>query len=346
MAQNNARIIETDIFSSVAATAAGSSPTIDLFGSSGGANRFSIQAIYDVSAPSAKNFSSGRFEVDTATFQAKASMAAGDYLVIYDTLNEPWAIAANISGADPEPTGSVWQGVNPARRAQVDLSSAVIITAADVSVAFQNAFNALTSVPFVASTPPSANCTFTQNIRSPIEAPSSHNANDSGSGSIAVVVTTPGISPEVFPTTDTIYVPTHGYSNGFKIRLTTTGTLPAPFMTATDYFVIVVDEDTIQLASSLSNAFAETPIDITNQGSNGATNTITGVALAGASVTFQCSNDGTNWADIQAATAITVDGSTFLNQPNVSYRYFKAVKALTSGQVDLQGLILVIGDSI
>ncbi len=31
--------------------------------------------------------------------------------------------------------------------------------------------------------------------------------------------------------------------------------------------------------------------------------------------------------------------------PNVDYRYFKAVKALDSGDVDLKCLVLVIGDS-
>ncbi len=64
-----------------------------------------------------------------------------------------------------------------------------------------------------------------------------------------------------------------------------------------------------------------------------------------ASITYQASNDGEHWTDIEAATAITVDGSSFLEQPNVAYRYFKAVKALTSGTVDLKALVLVIGDA-
>jgi hypothetical protein len=67
---------------------------------------------------------------------------------------------------------------------------------------------------------------------------------------------------------------------------------------------------------------------------------------SGASVTFQKSNDSVNWNDIQAATSITVDGSAFVEQANVDYRYFKAVKALASGTVDLKGLVLVIGDAI
>lgn len=66
----------------------------------------------------------------------------------------------------------------------------------------------------------------------------------------------------------------------------------------------------------------------------------------GASVTFRCSNDLTTWTDIQAATAISADGSVMLNQPNIDYRYFKAVKALDSGTVDLKCLILVTGDAL
>lgn len=141
-------------------------------------------------------------------------------------------------------------------------------------------------------------------------------------------------------------IPSHGFTTGFKVQLTTTGTLPAPLLTATDYFVIVVDANTIQLAETLADALAGTEIELSDVGSDDAVNTVTGVALAGASVTFQKSNDGSNWADIQAATSISADGSVLLVQPDVSYRYFKAVKALTSGQVDLKALVLVIGDAI
>lgn len=64
-----------------------------------------------------------------------------------------------------------------------------------------------------------------------------------------------------------------------------------------------------------------------------------------ASVTFQKSNDGVNWNDIEVATAITTAGTVMVEQANVSYRYFKAVKAIGSGDVTLQAHVLVIGDS-
>jgi len=60
---------------------------------------------------------------------------------------------------------------------------------------------------------------------------------------------------------------------GTRVRLTTTTTLPAPLATATDYFVIRIDNSTFRLATSYANAIAGTQIDITNTGTG--THTIT-----------------------------------------------------------------------
>jgi len=53
---------------------------------------------------------------------------------------------------------------------------------------------------------------------------------------------------------------------GTRVRLTTTTTLPAGLATATDYYVIVVDENTFKLATTYANAVAGTQIDITDAG--------------------------------------------------------------------------------
>lgn len=60
---------------------------------------------------------------------------------------------------------------------------------------------------------------------------------------------------------------------GTRVRLTTTTTLPAPLATATDYYVIKVDDSTFKLATSYANAVAGTQIDITDAGTG--THTIT-----------------------------------------------------------------------
>jgi hypothetical protein len=155
-----------------------------------------------------------------------------------------------------------------------------------------------------------------------------------------------GVNSEVDLENGSLLIPSHGMPLGLKIRLTTTGTLPAPFLTATDYFVIPVDTNSVQLAASLADALAGEFIEIEDQGSSGGVGTLTAVALAGATVTFQKSNDGQTWVNIQSATSISSDGSVLLSQPNVSYRYFKAVKALTAGVVDLKALVLVVGPAV
>jgi hypothetical protein len=60
---------------------------------------------------------------------------------------------------------------------------------------------------------------------------------------------------------------------GTRVRLTTTTTLPGGLATATDYYVIKVDDGTFKLATSFANAIAGTAINITDAGTG--THTIT-----------------------------------------------------------------------
>lgn len=60
---------------------------------------------------------------------------------------------------------------------------------------------------------------------------------------------------------------------GTRVRLTTTGTLPAGLATATDYYVIRATDTTFKLATSFANARAGTQIDITDAGTG--THTVT-----------------------------------------------------------------------
>ena len=59
-----------------------------------------------------------------------------------------------------------------------------------------------------------------------------------------------------------ISIPKHGLADDEKIQLATSGTLPGGLAIATDYYIIVKDEDTVQLAAAQGGA----PIDITTQG--------------------------------------------------------------------------------
>ncbi len=74
---------------------------------------------------------------------------------------------------------------------------------------------------------------------------------------------------------DTLTVTAHGLRTGDIISLSSTGTLPAPLSSspAQPYHAIVVDANTLQVATSRANAEAGTKINITNSGSG--THTIT-----------------------------------------------------------------------
>lgn len=340
MARNNSVLIDKDISTTLSPANAGDSQVIDLF-SSGGALKFSCQANYTVGSYSAGAFTSGTSQVDTFGFQLQALTGAGDYLVVYDTAGLAWAAAANVSGTDPAPTGAIWTAIPSGRKVQVDISAAV--TAADVATAFATALTGLSGVTF-SSSPSTSNVGCTVTARGACTAPSVHNSDDSGAGSITGSATTPGVAPALNLTSNQITIANHGFVTGLKVVASSTGTLPAP-LTATNYYVIVVDANTIQLATSLVNALAGTAIDITNYGSNAATNTLTPASLSGATITFEGSNDGDNWVALQSATSVSSTGSTMYRDGTPNFRYFKVVKALTAGGFSLSALLFVVGDA-
>lgn len=68
-------------------------------------------------------------------------------------------------------------------------------------------------------------------------------------------------------TNDLITIVGHRFNrSGFRVRFTTSNTLPSGISLATTYFVIWVSDDTFKLASTEANALAGTAIDITSQG--------------------------------------------------------------------------------
>lgn len=157
-----------------------------------------------------------------------------------------------------------------------------------------------------------------------------------GAGVVTALAATPlatGANPEVNTADDEITIPTHGLTTGMLGRLTTTGTLPAGLSLATDYFVIVVDANTIQLATTLANAQAGTAVDITDQGSDGAVNTLTFTTMSG-TVIMQKSNDNTNWLNIGSAEAFTADEVVIFEDEPPSCLYYRLVFAMTAGRFD------------
>lgn len=70
---------------------------------------------------------------------------------------------------------------------------------------------------------------------------------------------------------NSITVPAHGYSVGQLVTLTTAATLPTGLAVNTSYYVIVIDANTIQLATSSANAAAGTAIVLSGAGSGSST---------------------------------------------------------------------------
>lgn len=82
------------------------------------------------------------------------------------------------------------------------------------------------------------------------------------------------IDANVTVATDQIAITAHGFATGDLVQLTSTGVLPAGLALATNYWVIVVDANTIAFASTLANSFAGTKVNIT-AAAGGGTHTAT-----------------------------------------------------------------------
>jgi hypothetical protein len=86
---------------------------------------------------------------------------------------------------------------------------------------------------------------------------SHHSAPEAGSISFVFV------DADVTPGTDTIVEAAHGLVTGDRIRLTSSGTLPAGLALATDYYVIRLDSGSFKLAASPKDAERGIAVDIT-----------------------------------------------------------------------------------
>ncbi len=132
---------------------------------------------------------------------------------------------------------------------------------------------------------------------------------------------------------NTITITGHGFFTGLKVALTGTN-LPTG-LSATNYWVIVVDADTIQLASSLANAEAGTPVHITGQGTT-ADATLTPAAVSGVVVKLQASNDGVHFTDISGKTVtISAAGSVLWDLGMVTYRVLRVNEAASAGAINI-----------
>jgi hypothetical protein len=144
--------------------------------------------------------------------------------------------------------------------------------------------------------------------------------------------------------TEYITIASHGLPVGLKGQVSNPGTLPTGITAVTDYFVIVIDANTIQLADTLAHALAGTSIDITNIGAG--TNTFTPTALAGGTWTLQQSNDGTNYSDVASATNVTADASFLVEKVDPTTKQMRIKCVVTAGSYSSENYVLVKGDVV
>lgn len=303
--------------------------------------KLSVQCVINVDVPSNQNFLAGEVAIETLTFDTQANTGDGDYVVVYDTAGLAWAVAADKTGSSPEPTGAVWTAIPAGRKAQADISGDT--TAAQVAASFETAFDGISGFTAVITSDDTAangTMTMTNVLRGPVTASVVKDDDDAGAGSISAATTNAGVASTVDASTDEITIASHGFTTGLKVQASSTGTLPTGLSTSTDYFVIVVDSNTIQLATSLANALAGTNIDITDQGTDGATHTIEVSALAGATVVLQRSNDGTNYDNIGTPTSISADGNVWLTDTDIEYKYARVQYTLTAGRLSATNYVV------
>ena len=132
---------------------------------------------------------------------------------------------------------------------------------------------------------------------------------------------------------DTGTAAAHGLITGTVGQMTTTGALPTGLAVSTNYFIIVVDANTVKFATTLANAQAGTAIDLTTAGTGTSTFTPATAAIS-ATAKLYASIDGANWEHVDSANdqTCTASGSYMWDEPNKGWRFVRVQFGYTSGQ--------------
>lgn len=143
------------------------------------------------------------------------------------------------------------------------------------------------------------------------------NATDATPGAAAFVAAAVTVDPA-----NTITVTAHGFVTGLKAPLTGTN-LPTG-LSAKDYWIIVVDANTVKLADSLVLARAGTAVVITNIGTT-ADAALTPSALGSSTVTVKVSLDGVTYSAYATPKTVTITttGVQFLDCGQLTVPYIQ-----------------------
>jgi hypothetical protein len=177
----------------------------------------------------------------------------------------------------------------------------------------------------------------------------SHVLDCNGLTGVSVHVVTSDVNPTAVTfasltagniTANTITIEAHGLITGTKVAATTGSALPAG-LSATNYWVIKVDANTLKLATSLANAVAGTAVDITGDGAG----TLTPTAAGSNTFKLQKSNvnDTTSWIDItdMSVTIATSATNSMFEVALPKYRYMRLIYTASAGQINLATTVTV-----
>lgn len=143
-------------------------------------------------------------------------------------------------------------------------------------------------------------------------------------------------------TANHVTITAHGYKTGIVGQVTTAGTLPTGLSLATNYYIIVIDVNTVSFASSYANAIAGTAIALSGGVGN---STYTPTALAGGTVQAQWSSDQINWVKIGSPTTVTAALNFGVTQDRPPFGYVQLVFAVTAGSLSTSTTVEINKDS-
>lgn len=188
----------------------------------------------------------------------------------------------------PEPTSPIWTAIAAGKKTVVDISGQT--TDANVCTTVRAAFAGLsgigTYITVGAATGAYFECTHV--YRKPVTVPAGYIATGAGSfTSFTISQTTLGVQTAIDPTNttgETLTISSHGFSTGAYVALSiNSGSLPTGW-SATNYYLIAVDANTVAFASSRANAEAGTKITISDYGDPGKTISVTPNAPYGSGI--------------------------------------------------------------
>lgn len=147
---------------------------------------------------------------------------------------------------------------------------------------------------------------------------------------------------------NTLTMTAHGQATGSLGQASNAGgALPTGISAVTNYYIIVVDANTVKIATSLANAVAGTAVDITGNGTG--TQTFTPTASAGNILKAQASIDGVNFTDITTTnfpglpiatvTIATSTSSVTWDFQRPSFEYVNFLYTPSAGQIAFSAYI-------